>query len=580
VKSAFVIVLFFVLISAIYSRDSFLRKDSTDDQVVETLEIKEHQFDAAYWEETLYLEKKAFVGDQLNVIQKDVAIHLGCREYEHAQCIRHALSMTQEKLSSLRLKRSESENNVFRIMVFGNSLIASDHIIDVFREQMQSQYGDAGKGFVLFDRMAEYGRRNRTAQSAVNWQSYNIAMGEKSQYPQGITGVLHVATRAARSKFIIDSHQRIVIFKHASEKSSFKLIDANNSIEISTQEIHELKLQGDSTSIEFAATQGTVVYGVSFEKEETGVIVDTFGVPAADILTLQERDQALIEKQLSFLSPDLLIYVFGGNEIKRLAWKKRSETELREAIRFEIRERLQQDNSRDCLFIGPVENIVPSEQPPFRTRKELYRVNNLFAEESIAQGCAYWDLFAAMGGEGAIEKLSEKSMMHDDRVHPKYQALDLIGYELYRQFENILRIQTVKTKQTDSLEIRKHLNPQRSVYAPTEATVYISGKKLYPNETLSAYMKQYVLWSPDFQYDVIILTQKQSTTTDFGKKNCAQLHLHHQRAEHIDASCTQYVFFDDVEEEELFQMGWIDDDDITEKAFWPMLKAVFLQEVH
>ena len=51
----------------------------------------------------------------------------------------------------------------------------------------------------------------------------------------------------------------------------------------------------------------------------------------------------------------------------------------------------------------------------------------LLREVAEERGCAFWDLYSLMGGQGSIARWSKAGIMNADLIHPRAKAGDLIG---------------------------------------------------------------------------------------------------------------------------------------------------------
>jgi lysophospholipase L1-like esterase len=55
-------------------------------------------------------------------------------------------------------------------------------------------------------------------------------------------------------------------------------------------------------------------------------------------------------------------------------------------------------------------------------------VANLVREVALENGCAYWDMYRAMGGEGAVVRWLNKGQMNEDLIHPRARGMDALGH--------------------------------------------------------------------------------------------------------------------------------------------------------
>ncbi len=337
------------------------------------------------------------------------------REFNGSRILRHSLSQSRQKLK---------ESGELRISVVGNSLIASDHITDVFRKRLVERFGDGGKGLVLADRMAKYGRRTRSAAWSSGYTPFMFAMGPQSKEAYGISGVQHLSRSRGKS-----------IFKNI-DKGSVRVLGSGKSCRMRLESgASQLQLNFNELYVIDAAKRLTLktrgkchIDGIDFRNEEKGITVDTLGVPASGFSKLSKLHRGNIRRDYAALNPDLIIYLLGGNETKRLAWKRFSNNSLRKYVREELQNLQSIDATRDCMIVGPIDNIIPLNQNRrYQTRPELYAVESIFVEEAARFGCAYFDLFRASGGEGSIRRMDRLGWLHDDNVHPKRKALDAMG---------------------------------------------------------------------------------------------------------------------------------------------------------
>ena len=95
-----------------------------------------------------------------------------CLAFETGGCSRTAMDDFYRSLDDVYQKRPGSRAAAIAL---GNSLIASDHITDIVRKRLQENFGDAGLGFLLVDRLGKIaGRRARTGLSSGEWAVHTL----------------------------------------------------------------------------------------------------------------------------------------------------------------------------------------------------------------------------------------------------------------------------------------------------------------------------------------------------------------------------------------------------------------------
>jgi lysophospholipase L1-like esterase len=349
-------------------------------------------------------------------------------------------------LSSFFVALDDAQHERVNVAFFGNSLIAADRIVNVLRSRLVEVAGNGGRGFVLADRMAAYGPRDRTARTASGWTA--CTLGDPQPLPAsrgvrwGVPGVVHVsATRGARSSFSLTAIDEVATVFGAvdDERGGLRArfdtgpwhwIAAEN-VTASADVVHRLPVPPNSRVLELEATGArAVVHGVALEREQGGVVVDTFGVPAVDATLWLGTDERTLSAHLASRAPDLAVIMLGGNETKRLAWRRRSVETIEGDLRAMIH-RVRDVEQTACLVVGPVDAVVGKDAPdPWRQRPQLQTVNDVHRRVAHEEGCAFFDLFEAMGGKGSLKRLRAANALHDDLVHPRGRGLDVLGHLL------------------------------------------------------------------------------------------------------------------------------------------------------
>lgn len=323
------------------------------------------------------------------------------------------------------------------VAVIGNSLIAADHIIDVFRERLVERFGNGGRGFVLADRMAEYGGRTRTGHAKPGrWTPHNFSMGERGAFPFGVAGVLHVSkAKNASTSWTLDGEERARVFLYEHEKSPVLELKVDDAA-LTTVEpegkaaVRTLDLampEGARALTLEAKGPGAVVYGALLERRTPGVIVNSFGVPAADATHFLSAEPDIFRDHLLAQDPSLVIVMLGGNETKRLDWGKRRREDVERDYTALLDRLSELVPGAACLAVGPIDAVRGGSEKSWRTRAHLPWVIEMQKRVAAEKGCAYFDLFEAMGGAGSLKRFANRGLLHDDMVHPRQRGLDLLG---------------------------------------------------------------------------------------------------------------------------------------------------------
>ncbi|GHG78462.1 hypothetical protein JJE73_33915 [Comamonas sp. JC664] len=351
-------------------------------------------------------------------------------------CARTALAPFFTALDALA---SGTASRPVVIEAFGNSLIAGDRIVDVLRDDLSTAFGSAGRGVLLVDRMAPYGGRGRTSASASGWQPRTLGELRAPPHPFGITGVYHVATHAkARSRFKLEGEARGTLWWLDVPGGGALTVMSEGEVLARTEPAGDgasratafTLPEGARTLDVVAEGPGAVVQGVVLQHARPGIVLDTLGVPSSDAGLYGRVDGAALTSQVAERAPRLLVFFLGGNESKRIEWKRLDMEKLRTDLSTLLRRMRAAAPESACLLVGPMDAVrgPGAKAQSLTQRPSLEAVNAAEREVALAEGCAFFDFYAAMGGKGSLVRFHEAGFMHDDLVHPRGAGLDVLGH--------------------------------------------------------------------------------------------------------------------------------------------------------
>jgi lysophospholipase L1-like esterase len=356
-----------------------------------------------------------------------------CTEWAGPFCARTTLDPFFSALDGLRAGNASSR---VTIAAFGNSLIASDRIVDIVRDDLVRVFGNGGRGLLLVDKMADYGPRVRTGSSADGWLVHTVGDVQPSSSPFGLAGVVHVSDKPrARSRFPLSGETKGTLFWVDKGAGPIELrVDGKPLLQTSPHndghsQSTEFTLPQDAAALELIAHKsGTVIHGLVLDRPGPGLVLDTLGVAAADASLFLHANEEMVTDQLRARSPNLVLIMLGGNEVKRLQWGRSSFEKVERDFHRFIQRVKQGAPGSACLMVGPLDAVLgPGAARPFQQRAELVEVIELERKISQQEGCAFFDMYAAMGGKGSLERFHARGLLHDDLVHPRGQGLDVLG---------------------------------------------------------------------------------------------------------------------------------------------------------
>ncbi len=341
--------------------------------------------------------------------------------------------------------RDGSRGDNVHIVTFGNSLISADNVTNIVRERLMEQFGNGGRGFVLAERIAEYGPRTRAGYAPKGmWTPYNLAMGPKGRGIFGLAGVYHETTTVgSTTEWRLDGESEAELFylDHKDSRGFSLRVDGTPFMKI--EPVHDgaaksvrFTIPSSGKRLQLVAPRGNVtLFGLILEKTKPGIVFDTFGIPAAEASSFLTAREDIVHAQLAARRPALIIYMLGGNEVRRLSWARTAasvaqrKTQLGDEFRRLIERMMVVTPQSACLAVGPIDAVYgeKAQQQKLKTRPQVEDLNVIQRAVAEQKGCAYLDLFSAMGGSGSLEKFDKNDMLQPDLVHPKGRGLDLLG---------------------------------------------------------------------------------------------------------------------------------------------------------
>lgn len=341
---------------------------------------------------------------------------------------------------------SERGDRIVRVCHFGDSPITNDDITSTVRRRLQARFGDAGHGFVLVDKPWGWYRHDGVELGpSSGWESDPIGPG-RDERRFGLGGVVFAARGAGAIATIAtaDAGSTVSSFEIAYLSQpgggSFDVaVDGAPVGRVSTAGDEErsgfsrFDVPDGSHSIEVRTIgDGKVrLYGVTLERGARGVVYDSLGVNGAYVgLLARAVDPAHWSEQLRHRAPDLVVLAYGTNESQYDALPMdQYERDMTEAIR-RVREAVP---NASVLVVAPMDRAMRGPGGALVTRPMIPKLVAVQRRIAAATGCAFFDTYTAMGGNGTAARWTEARprLMGGDYTHPTAQGAEIVGSLLY-----------------------------------------------------------------------------------------------------------------------------------------------------
>jgi hypothetical protein len=331
----------------------------------------------------------------------------------------------------------EEESGVVRAMFYGTSEIGFDRVTSQIRRRMQARFGDGGKGFVVIAPGWRY-QRHRDIDWRVdgNWDVFSVRAGRREDGRYGLGGVLAVNQGPAWVEyhtlsadperdqdyfdFLAGSRwSRLELYYQGFPTAGTVTIDVDEETHLVATATDELRddvfavetVDGPHRTRITTAEPETRLYGVTLERS-SGFVLDALMIIGAWGHTHLNYDEAHLERQVELRWPDLVIFQLGAKEVFRNP--DLTDEEAREFVNqytLTVERTLAGRPGTSCLIVS-MKDMGARERNRVITRPAVHKI--VAGSEEVARntGCAFFDIFAAMGGDGTMERWSK----HEPRL--------------------------------------------------------------------------------------------------------------------------------------------------------------------
>jgi lysophospholipase L1-like esterase len=357
------------------------------------------------------------------------------------------------------LLRTETEDAQTRICHYGDSPITNDGITSTVRRKLQLRFGDAGHGFILIAKpWGWYGHEGVTSEASRGWQIEPMWIGRGDHF-YGLGGASFTAIAGERAQFSTVERGEVgrrvsafdIYFLRRPDGGEFDIeVDGVFRERVSTagdkteSAFQRVETEKGAHTLTIITVSGEVrLFGVALDSGERGVQYDSLGVNGAFIgLLANYLDADHWAEQLRHRNPQLVIIGYGANEsqFERLPMDQ-YERDTREVIR-RIRAALPRAS---IMLVGPMDRGMRGAGGQIVTRKMIIKLIAHQRRIAAETGCAFFDTFAAMGGEGTVARWhdSKPKLMGGDLTHPTAEGAEIVGSLIY---DAIIKYRSQKTE--------------------------------------------------------------------------------------------------------------------------------------
>ena len=320
----------------------------------------------------------------------------------------------------MRLSASQSRDPV-HILHFGDSHTAADEWTGALREMFQERFGDGGSGFsVAGHPFLGYRRFDAKSSASPGWVSAGLRTARGDGY-FGLGGISVETERMGQWVTLDADCERIEIdYLQQPGGGSLELYDGDTPLQ---QFATEGELAPGFAVIETPAGQHHFVLRTLEAKpvrlfgwvadRDAGVTYEALGINGAEASVILKWNQEMLASYLQRRNPGLIVLAYGTNEATDPVWDPEGYRTMYSSLLEKLRAAAP---AASILAIGPGDRWAHSRGG----WKIVPGVDWVIAAERAAckaNGCAYWDMRARMGGRGSMREWVTSGLAQADHVH-------------------------------------------------------------------------------------------------------------------------------------------------------------------
>jgi lysophospholipase L1-like esterase len=335
---------------------------------------------------------------------------------------------------------------------WGDSVLGGDGLTHAIRTRLQARFGDAGHGYHALGRYnLAYSHLGVRFGDRGGWRSCEIIFKCESDAKYGYAGVSSTSSgggtsrwRTAKSGFGSNVSRFELWYATAPGGGRFQ-IKVNGEVDrvVETEAaalgdaVETVLVEDGEHAFEVRAIGGGVSrgYGVVLERDVPGVVWDELSMIGAFTQRLDYQDPDHIAWQVRRRDVDVMVFLLGGNDVQRQKMDLyRTMQPYEEEYTRVIRKFRAGKPEASCLIMSVTDHGERVGKYGIQTRRIVPQLVESQRKVALAEGCAFYDTFSAMGGKDAIGRWYHATprLANADFSHPTVAGQEVIATLFYR----------------------------------------------------------------------------------------------------------------------------------------------------
>ncbi len=357
------------------------------------------------------------------------------------------------------LHQVKTNPNSIRVLHYGDSQIEGDRITDYLRLKLQGQFGGSGPGLISIMPVASSNINRIT--NAPGWDRYGVFTMKDKRVAHNNYGVLAGFNRFVAYRKITDTsavisssftitttkfggsnamaYKKVKMFYGGARHRTWcefydgpALISADSLEEGGTFRVAEFTVGRGSNvhTLKFRGKDSPDFYALSLESDN-GVMVDNIALRGSSGTFFHNINNIQLKQFYDYLHVKLIILQFGGNSLPAIEDPSMA-VNYANYIRYQIGLLKKMAPEASILFIGPSDMSI-KQGTEYVTYPHLESMRNALKQAVLESGCAFFDMYDAMGGKNSMASWVDQKLAATDYTHFSPQGARKIATLFYAE---------------------------------------------------------------------------------------------------------------------------------------------------
>lgn len=357
------------------------------------------------------------------------------------------------------LKNLKSNNQLIRILHYGDSQIEGDRITSYIRERLQSIFGGSGPGLlapVVHNNIS----LSVTRKTSDNWTIFSNYGSNKNLGRHRKYGALMsysklkptVDTSGLNYNGYVKIKHRNISYKRSRTYKQLRLFYGGNTKNVNARvmindsvfqdrnlhpenEINEVfwnfTKNPKEITLKISGSESPDIYALAGDAL-TGIAVDNIPMRGSSGLEFTKSDKYFLKKMYAKLNVKLIILEFGVNVVPNVL----DDYKFYEIGFYRQLKTLKEIIPHIPILVVGLSDMSKKENGKYVSYPNIEKIRNAQKNAAFKAGCAFWDMYEAMGGKNSMPSWvgAEPALAEKDYTHFNYRGAKVIAELFFKAF--------------------------------------------------------------------------------------------------------------------------------------------------